>query len=85
MCHDTTSSYYRFTTQGKSQVVILQNVIFPGKTIVTNKDNKLQNLFQPETEMTMTLNQKNALLSDDKRANLLTEIIHPSLIEVSVL
>ncbi|KPJ18011.1 Monocarboxylate transporter 12 [Papilio machaon] len=46
-----------------------------------NKDNKLVNLFQTDPEM--ALNQKNALLSDDKRTNLLTEIIHPSLIEVA--
>ncbi|XP_039762775.1 monocarboxylate transporter 12-B [Pararge aegeria] len=59
----------------------LLNDITEGKTAVTNKDNKLQNLFQPETEMTM--NHKNAMLNDDKRANLLSEIIHPSLIEVA--
>ncbi|CAG4980554.1 unnamed protein product [Parnassius apollo] len=47
-----------------------------------NKDNKLQNLFHTDTEL--TLNQKNTLLSEDvKRTNLLTEIIHPSLIEVT--
>ncbi|XP_045541242.1 monocarboxylate transporter 2-like [Papilio machaon] len=46
-----------------------------------NKDNKLVNLFQTDPEM--ALNQKNAMLSDDKRTNLLTEIIHPSLIEVA--
>ncbi|XP_013178858.1 PREDICTED: monocarboxylate transporter 2 [Papilio xuthus] len=46
-----------------------------------NKDNKLVNLFQTDPEL--ALNQKNALLSDDKRTNLLTEIIHPSLIEVA--
>ncbi|CAH2064679.1 unnamed protein product, partial [Iphiclides podalirius] len=47
-----------------------------------NKDNKLQSLFQMDTEL--TLNQRNALLSEDaKRTNLLAEIIHPSLIEVT--
>ncbi|XP_045783496.1 monocarboxylate transporter 12 [Maniola jurtina] len=59
----------------------LLNDITEGKTAVSNKDNKLQNLFQTETEM--TLNQKNAMLSDEKRTNLLSEIIHPSLIEVA--
>ncbi|XP_026483097.1 monocarboxylate transporter 12-like [Vanessa tameamea] len=59
----------------------LLNDIQEGKTLVQNKDNKLQNLFQPETELTLTLNQKNALMSEDKRTNLLSEIIHPSLIE----
>ncbi|CAH2083644.1 unnamed protein product [Euphydryas editha] len=58
-------------------------VVSGRKTIVQNKDSKLQNLFQPETELTLTLNQKNALLSEDKRTNLLSEIIHPSLIEVA--
>ncbi|CAK1591704.1 unnamed protein product [Parnassius mnemosyne] len=47
-----------------------------------SKDNKLQNLFHTETEL--KLNQKNTLLSEDlKQTNLLTEIIHPSLIEVT--
>lgn len=46
------------------------------------KDNRLQNLFQPDNEL--ALNQKNILLSEDlKRNNLLTEMLHPSLIEVT--
>ncbi|XP_061381723.1 monocarboxylate transporter 12-like, partial [Danaus plexippus] len=62
----------------------LLNDIQEGKTAVFNSmDNKLQNLFQPETELTLTLNQKNNILSEEKRANLLSEIIHPSLIEVT--
>ncbi|CAG9577674.1 unnamed protein product [Danaus chrysippus] len=62
----------------------LLNDIQEGKTaIINSKDNKLQNLFQPETELTLTLNQKNNILSEEKRANLLSEIIHPSLIEVT--
>ncbi|GBP74219.1 Monocarboxylate transporter 12 [Eumeta japonica] len=47
-----------------------------------NKDNKLEKLFQPETEL--TLNQKNILMTEEaKRFNLITEVIHPSLIEVT--
>ncbi|XP_072946835.1 monocarboxylate transporter 12 [Epargyreus clarus] len=48
-----------------------------------DKDNRLQSLFQPDSE-TLALNQKNSLISEDaKPANLLSEIIHPSLIEVA--
>ncbi|XP_060808392.1 monocarboxylate transporter 12-like [Amyelois transitella] len=42
------------------------------------KDNRLQNLFQHDSELTL---QKN-LYNEDKRTNLFSEIIHPSLIEV---
>uniref|UniRef100_A0A2H1VDB9 SFRICE_005327 n=1 Tax=Spodoptera frugiperda TaxID=7108 RepID=A0A2H1VDB9_SPOFR len=50
--------------------------------IDSSKDNRLQSLFQPDAEL--TLNQKNLLLSEDlKRTNLITEIMHPSLIEVA--
>ncbi|XP_075989897.1 monocarboxylate transporter 12-like [Anticarsia gemmatalis] len=46
------------------------------------KDNRLQNLFQPENEL--SLNQKNLIINEDlKRNNLLSEILHPSLIEVA--
>ncbi|XP_026331363.1 monocarboxylate transporter 12, partial [Hyposmocoma kahamanoa] len=46
------------------------------------KDNRLLHLFQTDTEL--ALNQKNLLLSEEpKRSNLITEIIHPSLIEVA--
>ncbi|XP_045526085.1 monocarboxylate transporter 12 isoform X2 [Pieris brassicae] len=57
----------------------LLNDIQDGKALPA-KDNKLQNLFQPESEISM--NQKNALLNDDKRT-FFTEIMHPSLIEVA--
>ncbi|KAL4702025.1 hypothetical protein ACJJTC_013542 [Scirpophaga incertulas] len=47
-----------------------------------SRDNRLQSLFHPDSEA--ALNHKNALLADEvKRTNLLTEIIHPSLIEVA--
>ncbi|CAF4943649.1 unnamed protein product [Pieris macdunnoughi] len=58
----------------------LLNDIQDGKALPA-KDNKLQNLFQPESEIAM--NQKNALLNDDKRTNFFNEIMHPSLIEVA--
>ncbi|PZC72331.1 hypothetical protein B5X24_HaOG211309 [Helicoverpa armigera] len=46
------------------------------------KDNRLESLFHTETEL--TLNQKNLLLNEEiKRNNLVTEIMHPSLIEVA--
>ncbi|CAH0602449.1 unnamed protein product [Chrysodeixis includens] len=56
-----------------------QGIMFKSDSL---KDNRLQSLFQPETEL--SLNQKNLLLSEDlKRTNLITEIMHPSLIEVA--
>ncbi|KAL0809075.1 hypothetical protein ABMA28_012706 [Loxostege sticticalis] len=46
------------------------------------KDNRLQHLFEPDSETAH--NQKNALLTEEaKRTNLITEIMHPSLIEVA--
>ncbi|KAJ0184369.1 hypothetical protein K1T71_000792 [Dendrolimus kikuchii] len=48
---------------------------------VESKDNHLQNLFHQDMEL--ALNRKNSLLNDEKRTNLLTEIMHPSLIEVA--
>ncbi|VVD02528.1 unnamed protein product [Leptidea sinapis] len=59
----------------------LLNDIQEGKTGLLN-DNKLQNLFQQDSDM-MTFNHKSTFLGDDKRNNLLTEIMHPSLIEVA--
>nr|XP_049695935.1 monocarboxylate transporter 12-like [Helicoverpa armigera] len=48
----------------------------------STKDNRLESLFHTETEL--TLNQKNLLLNEEmKRNNLVTEIMHPSLIEVA--
>ncbi|XP_028174221.1 uncharacterized protein LOC114362858 [Ostrinia furnacalis] len=47
-----------------------------------SKDYRLQRLFELDPES--ALNQKNALLTEEaKRTNLITEIIHPSLIEVA--
>ncbi|RVE46418.1 hypothetical protein evm_008952 [Chilo suppressalis] len=49
---------------------------------IETKDNRLQSLFQPDSEL--ALNHKNALLTEEaKRSNLITEIMHPSLIEVT--
>ncbi|XP_068627166.1 monocarboxylate transporter 12-like [Battus philenor] len=69
------------TTTTTENTTLLHDIQEGGKAEL-NKDNKLANLFQTDTEM--TLNQKNALITEDaKRTNLLAEIIHPSLIEVA--
>ncbi|XP_052748048.1 monocarboxylate transporter 12 [Galleria mellonella] len=68
------------TTTTTENTTLLHD-IQEGKTDPT-KDNRLQSLFQPDSEM--ALNQKNVLLNEEaKRSNLITEIIHPSLIEVA--
>ncbi|KAJ8706462.1 hypothetical protein PYW07_012540 [Mythimna separata] len=56
-----------------------QGIMFKSDSL---KDNRLQSLFQPENEL--ILNQKNLLLSEDaKRTGLISDIMHPSLIEVA--
>ncbi|CAK1547893.1 unnamed protein product [Leptosia nina] len=67
-------------TSTTTENTTLLNDIQDGKTL-PSRDNNLQNLFQTDNEI--VLNQKNALLNDEKRTNLFTEIIHPSLIEVA--
>ncbi|KAG6462574.1 hypothetical protein O3G_MSEX013343 [Manduca sexta] len=67
------------TTTTTTEHTTLLHDITEGKTD-PGKDNRLQNLFNPDGEL--ALNQKNAQL-DDKRTNLFSEIMHPSLIEVA--
>ncbi|KAJ8704748.1 hypothetical protein PYW08_012068 [Mythimna loreyi] len=56
-----------------------QGIMFKSDSL---KDNRLQSLFQPESEL--ALNHKNLLLSDDaNRTGLIADIMHPSLIEVA--
>ncbi|KAI5636793.1 major facilitator superfamily domain-containing protein [Phthorimaea operculella] len=62
----------------------LLNDLQTGKTetAMKDKDNRLLHLFQMDNEL--TLNQKNILMNEDRKTNLITEIMHPSLIEVAV-
>ncbi|KAJ2941898.1 hypothetical protein O0L34_g10714 [Tuta absoluta] len=63
----------------------LLNDLQTGKTetgSMKDKDNRLLHLFQMDNEL--TLNQKNILMNEDRKTNLITEIMHPSLIEVAV-
>lgn len=65
------------TTTTTEHTTLLHD-IQEGKT--DSKDSHLQNLFHQDLELSM--NRKNSLLNDEKRNNLLSEIMHPCLIEV---
>ncbi|XP_053622340.1 monocarboxylate transporter 12 isoform X2 [Plodia interpunctella] len=63
-------------TSTTTENTTLLHDIQEGKT-EPSKDNRLEKLFQPDCELTKNL------FKDDKRTNLFSEIIHPSLIEVA--